>query len=166
MLLQTIALCLLAVAQHGNDENPMRDLIQNSKVGVLSTLYKGRTPYGSTAPYVLNDKGEPVFFLSDMAQHTKNIKWDENGSLTVYKEDANDAFNSPRITVMGKLKKLTHDERKQIQDQYLKKYPEAKAFIDFGDFNFYKLEPERIHYIGGFGDINWLTPEQYRKEIK
>jgi hypothetical protein len=36
-----------------------------------------------------------------------------------------------------------------------------KAYFAMHDFSFYRIEPVRIRFIGGFGKIHWVEPEQY-----
>jgi heme iron utilization protein len=143
------------------DDN-MHALIREGQIASLSTDFK-KTPFGSLVPYAIDTQGNPIVFLSDLAQHTENLKKNPKCSLMVHKIDKDDVFSSPRITFVGKLVKVPDKEREAAAKIYLKKNPQAEQIIDFGDFNFYRFEIRTIHYIGGFGDINWITPEEYRK---
>jgi putative heme iron utilization protein len=40
--------------------------------------------------------------------------------------------------------------------------PSASYYVDFKDFAFYRLEPEALRYVGGFGRMSWVTSEDYR----
>lgn len=143
-------------------DEPMHTLVREVKIASLSTDYKG-TPFGSLVAYSVDSKGRPYIFVSDMAVHTKNIKKNSKVSLMIYKEDKEDLFNSARITFVGKMVKVDDKEREVLKKEYLERHPSAEQFIDFGDFNFYRLEAERIHCIGGFGDIGWLEPGEWSK---
>ena len=70
-----------------------RRLLNHQSVGVLSThsIDVAGYPFGSIAPYTLNYDGEPAILISDIAQHTRNIKQNNKVSLTVFKPDADDA---------------------------------------------------------------------------
>ena len=141
----------------------MYKLIAGERMATFSTSYKG-TPFGSLTPFIMDKKGNPVLFLSDLAQHTENITKNPRCSIMVHRIDKSDIFNSPRITLAGKAVKVSDKERDEIKKIYLKRHPEAEDFIDFGDFNFYRIELDAIQYIGGFGDINWVDVADYRKD--
>lgn len=146
--------------------DPMYDLVKNEKVATLSSSYKG-TPFGSLIVYAIDTDGIPFIFISDLAQHTKNLTKQPKCSLMVSKIDKEDVSNSARITFAGKMKKVTDEkEWKRLREIYLKANPNSETFIDFGDFNFYKLDVKEIQYIGGFGDINWVDPKDYVKGYK
>jgi len=148
------------------DRPCMCGLVRQGTMASLSTDYKG-TPFGSLVPYGVDAEGRPYIFVSTLSVHTKNILKNSKASIMVYKEDKDDPFNSQRVTFVGKMVKITDaKEREALNTAYLKKYPAAKAFNDFGDFHYYRLEIERIHYIGGFGDIQWVEWKDYKKEWK
>ena len=145
-----------------NDE--MINLAKNNKVASLSTNYKN-IPFGSIIPYILDKKGKPVIFISSMALHTKNIKADARCSIMMHKIDKENVFNTSRITFVGKIIKLEGDQD-ELKKAYLEKYKEAEDFIDFEDFSFYRLEADKIYYIGGFGDIQWIELSDYYEKFK
>ena len=35
-------------------------------------------------------------------------------------------------------------------------------YVDFGDFNLYRLAVEEVRYIGGFGRMSWLSLDEWR----
>lgn len=162
IMMQIIPFIMAAVLTQTDDN--MYKIISAERMGMLSTSLKG-TPFGSLTPFMLDKKGNPVLFLSDLAQHTENISKDKRCSLMIHRIDKDDIFNSPRVTFVGKMTKVTGKEREELAKLYLRKHPEAKDFIDFEDFNFYRLTVDRIHYIGGFGDINWIDADDYRRNL-
>lgn len=138
-------------------------LIQNSQIAALSTDYKG-TPFGSLIPYTLDKHGNPVVFISKLALHTKNLSKNPKCSLMISRVNKN-VFNSSRVTFVGKMIKIPDDELKDIRKNYLSKYNMANDFIDFEDFGFYRLEIDKIYWVGGFGDIEWIDVEEYHKHF-
>lgn len=145
-------------------DNAMYKLIASERMGTFSTSFKG-TPFGSLTPFIIDKNGCPILFLSDLAQHTENIGKNSRCSIMIHRIDKDDIFNSPRITFAGKITKVSDKEREEIAKIYLKRHPEAADFIDFADFNFYRLQIRHIHYIGGFGDINWVDVKEYKKNL-
>jgi heme iron utilization protein len=157
-MLFALAMTILAAAP-----DPVYSLLQEVKIATLCTNHEG-TPFGSLVAYGLDSQGRPYVFISDLAEHTENIKKSKKVSLMIFKEDKEDLFNSQRVTFVGKMILVEKDhEIETLKKDYLKRFPPAEQFIDFGDFNFYRLETEKIHCIGGFGDIEWTTPEEWGK---
>jgi len=157
---------MLALVMACQEEPTMYDLVKGGEVASLSTNFKG-TPFGSLAPYAIDEKGLPFVFLSDIAQHSENLKKNKKASLMIHKIDKDDLFSSPRIIFVGKLVKVPDKERAAYAKIYLKRNPQAEQIIDFGDFNFYRLvELRTIHYYGGFADSNWIEPADYFKGYK
>lgn len=145
-------------------QEPMIDLVKEGKVATLSTTYN-KVAFGSLVPYALDTKGCPIIFVSDLALHTKNIKKDSRCSLMIAKISEDDIFNSSRITFIGKMVKVQDKELPEIKKIYLERHESVKDFIDFKDFSFYKLEIEKIYWVGGFGEINWIKLENYQKNF-
>ena len=45
---------------------------------------------------------------------------------------------------------------------YLVKHPDAEQWIDFGDFSMLRMEIKKdLYYIGGFGSMGWVLPEDF-----
>lgn len=160
-----MTLLLISALLFGGAVDPMHNLVTKAKAGVLSSDYKG-TPFGSFMPYVLDKEGTPIIFVSDLARHTQNINTNPKCSLIVHKLISKDIFNSPRITLIGKMVKISDKERKAIAKDYLKVHSGAEDFIDFADFNFYRLEISSIYWVGQFGDIQEVEVADYRKLFK
>lgn len=145
-------------------QDPMIDLVKEGKISTLSTTYD-KVAFGSLVPYALDSKGSPVIFVSDLAIHTKNIKKDSKCSLMIAKISEDDIFNSSRITFIGKMVKVPEKELPEIKKIYLEKHESVKGFIDFKDFVFYRLEIDKIYWVGGFGDISWVELQDYQKNF-
>lgn len=147
----------------GAGDDPLVELAKGGKVAALSSDYKG-TPFGSLMPYALDDEGNPLIYISTLAVHTKNLTKNPACSVMVSKVDDDDLFNSARVTFVGKMKKVTgKDDVEKAKKAFFAKHKKAEELAKFHDFDFYKLEIERIYYIGGFGDIQWVDPKDYKK---
>ena len=159
-------LSLLLLVAEGAE---MKGLIREGKIASLATMYssmatKGENyPYTSLVPYIVDKEGRPIVFISDLAMHTKNLKRNSKCSLMVSKINEDDIFNSARVTLIGTMEKVPEKEIEEIKKIYFEKYPVSKDLLDMWDFSFYRMEVEHIHYIGGFGDINWYQKDQIKK---
>lgn len=139
-----------------------RTLTVASTQGTLSTVDReDGTPYGSIVELIPLDNGDFVFFISGMADHTKNIKKDPRGSLLVADGFGRGyALALSRATYMGEIKRVDNGQEAH-REAYLKLHPEAHVYIDFPDFAFYRLHVDRVRYIGGFGRMSWVDGEGY-----
>ena len=130
-----------------------RTLVHLGRIGSLSTLSQKRPgwPFASVMPYGLDQLGRPSFLISTMAMHTQNILGDSRASLLVTHPDASgDPLGAARVTLMGKTSRVPEEEVKQVRDLYLARYENAKYWVDFNDFAFYRMEVVDVYYVGGF----------------
>ena len=138
-----------------------RLVAKNKLFGVLSTHSHSMTgyPFGSLVQYCLDDEGDVIMYLSDIAQHTRNIRNDSKVSLTIVEENYHDIQNSARVTILG-LVEICPDNDPAI-DMYASFFPESLNYKQVHGFSFYRLSTERVRYIGGFGDIHWIKREEF-----
>lgn len=129
-----------------------RTLIRRALKGALATLEASSGhPYASLVTIATDVDGTPLFLISTLALHTRNLKSDARASLLL---DGTDAAGDPlaggRVTVMGRAVK---SQRSTARDRFLARHEHARGYADFPDFAFYELAVERAHFIGGFGRI-------------
>lgn len=152
----------MSEAKHTLKAKNARALLKSQKDGVLSTMSLDVPgyPFGSVTPYALDKQGRPVILISDLAQHTQNIKSDSKVSLTILATaDARDVQANARLTYLGDARKITEEET-DAKERYLRKFPHAKRYFEAHDFDFYVIELVRARYIEGFGKIWWVEPEE------
>ena len=142
-----------------------RTLVASANRGALSTIAvePAGCPYGSVATYGLDDGGNPIFFVSLMAEHTQNAMRDPRASLLVTEPvpDGADPLASGRATLMGTLAQVEEADRPAAEDRYLAANPTAEYYIGFGDFVFYRLDVTAIRYVGGYGRMSWVDAGAY-----
>ena len=143
------------------------NLYRSNNAAILSTIskkYEGY-PFGSFITYVSDKNRTLLMYTSDIAQHTKNLKTNSKACVTIFKLDTEyDKQNSSRLTLMGDLKDVSEDSVEECQERFVKFLPESKKYSSMHDFKFYKLEISRIRWIGGFGDIAWINPKNWRDD--
>jgi hypothetical protein len=49
----------------------------------------------------------------------------------------------------------------EVAGRYYRHFPWAEDYRETHGFAFFRLEPVRLHYIGGFGGIRWIEPEEF-----
>merc|ERR1712176_1104519 len=61
----------------------------------------------------------------------------------------------------GNVTLVDAEEREAMKEIYLSKHPGA-FWVDFGDFNWFRMSVMGIRYVGGFARAGTLTPDEYR----
>ncbi len=62
---------------------------------------------------------------------------------------------------MGNISLVPADQLKQQRDLYLARYENAKYWVDYEDFAFYRMEVLDVYFVGGFGVMGWVSAEEY-----
>ena len=151
--------------QRAERAQPVLRLLQNERHGVLSTLSDKLDgwPYGSLMPFALSAEGEPLVLLSTLAEHTQNLLNDPRVSLFVH-DEAGTRENpqaAARATLICLAEALAGKESVAAGERYLERFPQSARLFQMGDFKLFKLKVERIRYIGGFGDMYWVSRKEY-----
>lgn len=119
-------------------------------------------PFGSVSPVALTDEGDVLFYVSDIAQHARNLTQDPRLSLTFFAPAAQgDQNEQGRLTLSGHAAPIIGDEAEMALKRYLSLYPDAASYSKAHDFKMWSMKVEHIRFIGGFGEIFWLTPEEW-----
>ena len=134
------------------------------RIGTLSTHSRKQPgfPFGSVMPYGADEQGRPVFLISNMAMHTQNLKADARASLLVMQESGeDDPLGAARITLVGEVLPVAETETGAVRELYLSRHENARYWVDFDDFGFYRMQPADVYFIGGFGVMGWVTADEY-----
>ncbi len=111
-------------------------------------------PYASATGYIVeNERLTVAVFLSRLARHTKNILKNPAVSLLVMESKAKAPVHEKmRATLRGQAFPVQEKEVfGRLKLAYLEKFPKAGIFFTLPDFAFYRIEPQEIHWIAGFG---------------
>lgn len=136
-----------------------RELLLKEYRGVLSTHSKSMPgfPFGSVVPYCLDAEGYPLILISRIAQHTHNLLREPKCSLLVGERSADDVQAAGRSTLLAEARQLQDPEAiARAAERYYRYFPESADYHRAHDFDFWRLEPVRTRYIGGFGAIHWV----------
>lgn len=138
-------------------------LLLQESFGVLSTVSIDVPgyPFGSVTPYCTDRNSRPILYISHIAQHTKNILTDSRVSLTVVeKTESDDVQARGRVTFIADAHQVEHSDD-DVHERYFRYFPSARQYENTHDFEFFRLEPVRIRFIGGFGRIFWVEPPAF-----
>ncbi len=142
-------------------EETCRMLVRSARTAALATADRANDswPYASLVETACDHAGRPILLLSDLADHTKNFTADPRVSLLF---DGTAGLAAPltgaRATLQGRIEKLG-DEDTALRQRYLARHPGAADYAGFGDFNFYRIMPDRFHLVAGFGRIHWIDAD-------
>ena len=137
----------------------IRALIAAERDGMLSTISKKLSgwPFGSLTPYALTDSGEPILLISEIAEHTKNLRSDARTSLLIRDSKAiEDPQAGARATLMGYAMPVPPPLLKSAREQYLELFPNSSGYFEVHDFTLFQISISQVRYIGGFGQIHWV----------
>jgi putative heme iron utilization protein len=141
-----------------------KTLVDKMPTGTLCTmsLNPAGYPYGSFVTYAIHNT-DPVFLVSQLAEHTKNLNACERASLLVAEAGPGNPLALGRVTLVGSCSQIPAEDRETVKEVFLSKHPSAKFYVDFKDFAFFKLEVAAARYIGGFGRMSWLETADWVK---
>jgi putative heme iron utilization protein len=130
-------------------------LLRLSRTAALATLGADGAPLTTWVGCASDFDGAPLFLLSTLAQHTKNLALDARGSLLLTSlPDRGDPLNHPRLTIGGPI--APHPDPR-ARKRYLQHNPKAKLYAPFADFAIYRMRIEAVHFNGGFGRADRLV---------
>ena len=139
-----------------------RTLVARISTGTLGTLALEPEgyPYGSFVT-VAFDAGDPIFLISALAEHTKNLERDPRASLMVAESGAADPLANGRVTLLGPCTRVEGD-RASARTAFFAAHPNSSYYADFRDFAFWKLRVDHVRYIGGYGRMSWISEADWR----
>jgi len=142
----------------------VRTLVQyNHGFAVMSTFSKSDPDYpgGSVVGFAPDEEGRPLFIFSGMSTHTQDILANPHCSVTIAAKDFKGAADG-RVNLMGRAELLkTEEEKKAAREIYLQKHPGA-FWVDFGDFNWFRMTVDKVRFVGGFARAGSVTAEEYK----
>jgi putative heme iron utilization protein len=109
------------------------------------------------------DGASPVFLVSRIAEHTKNLLADARASLLVHEEAHADPLADARVTLLGAVRVIPREASASARAAFLGRHPHAAYYADFTDFDFYRLEVSDLRFIGGYGRMSWVDAAAYRE---
>ena len=142
-----------------------RNLLLQNRTALLSTLAiaHGGSPFGSIVPYDVTPEGDFIVYLSLIAEHYKNLAYDPRGSILVanyFAYDDPQAFG--RATAICRFTPVAEAEQERIRCAYRKKFHDSVNDELAHNFVLLRGVPEKIRWIRGFGEMGWISIDQYR----
>lgn len=107
--------------------------------------------------------GVPVVLVSSLAGHTKGLLSDARCSLLAGEPGKGDPLAHARITVQCVAEAVEREtgDHARIRQRFLQRHPKAQLYIDFPDFQFFRLMPQQASLNGGFGRAYALQGDDF-----
>jgi heme iron utilization protein len=115
-------------------------------------------PYATVVPCIVGEAHRPIFLLSLLAEHTKNLLADGRCSLSVVQIDAGNVQTAARLSIVGDCERF--EPTPELVARYLRYQPDAEQYLAL-DFVFLRMLPKRARFIGGVGHMGWLESEDW-----
>ena len=143
-------------------EDDARALLRAASQATLATIFsttgtrdRGGWPFASLVLIAHDRDGSPLLLLSDLAEHSRNIKADDRVSLLIDgTAGLTDPLTGPRLTVLGRARRSADPSHRR---RFLAAHASAALYADFADFAVYHVAVDSAHLVAGFGRIQWIS---------
>lgn len=142
-----------------NPDPEIIEILNRQTSAALGTLMDSG-PYVSAIGYLYEtgpNPGHPgylYFLISELAQHTRNLKSNPAVSVLITAPLATDVpiHETHRMTLQGRADIVaSYEEFQSLKERYLRRFPRSETFFQLSDFRFFKMTIHEIYWIGGFG---------------
>ncbi|MFC0284506.1 HugZ family protein [Camelimonas abortus] len=134
-----------------------KKLLREARYGALATLEADGAPCASLVSLATAADGAPVTLLSSLARHTANIDRDSRVSLLLASVGGGDPLASPRISITGRMEPAGDPA---VRRRFLARNPDAAMYAGFSDFRFFRIVPQGVRLVAGFGRVVALEPAE------
>jgi hypothetical protein len=99
--------------------------------------------------------------VSSLAEHSKNLMADQRVSLLLSDSARQQVLKAARVTVVGDAERFSPTD--ELVNRYLCYQPDAKQYLELGDFLFFRLVPKKARYIAGFSEMGWVAQKDWEE---
>jgi hypothetical protein len=131
--------------------------------GALSTASASHEgyPFGSLAPYDIDEEGRIIMYVSLIAEHYRNLKRDPRASLLVTDLFVRgDALVHARATALLDFVEVPASESDDVRRRYECRFPGSIQYEIAHNFVFLRSAVKKLRWIGGFGEISWVSGDE------
>lgn len=128
-------------------------MLQAARTATLSVIDpETEAPFGALVNVAVDADFNPVILTSTLSRHTQGLLKDSRASIVVQgvMPEGRDALTEMRLTVTGNFFAV---EKQDVRQSYLQRHPYAELYVDFGDFGFWQMRPEKLYVVAGFGRV-------------
>jgi heme iron utilization protein len=127
------------------------ELLRAGGTGSLAVIdLKSGGPFVTLVNAATDAALRPLILTSELSHHTQCLRADPRASFMLHASlpDEGDPLTTLRLTLKGL---FYPTERGEVESRFLARHPYAKLYSGFGDFGYWRMEPEHVHIIAGFG---------------
>ena len=115
----------------------------------------GGWPYASLVLLAVDQTAAPLLLISDLAEHTKNIRADPRVALLVDgTAGLADPLTGARASLLGQAVPCADAS---ALARYVARHPSAAGYAGFRDFHLFRVTVTAAHLVAGFGRIHWAA---------
>ncbi len=134
----------------------LQNLLSSQQTLLMSTVSDSCVPNMSYAPFVRDQSGCFYIFISDLADHTSNLRANKQASAMIVRPEAEsrNLFARERAIFTCTVRELQphgafYQDRLNALEE---KFGEVVGLLrSLSDFHLFVLSPERGRYVAGFG---------------
>lgn len=150
-------------------EVAVRNLVEQAQFGHLCTLMsdmhhrRSGYPFGSVVDFACDGGGYPIFSLSPLAMHTRNLQADPRCTLVVQMAGWSGLSNA-RVTIFGDVYPLPREMQEEARKVFKHKHTtgESENWIE-GNTRYYRMHTiSDMYFVGGFGTVQWVDINEYK----
>lgn len=141
----------------------VRRLARAARSGSLATTEPAggaEGPFVSLVTPALSWDGDLMILVSGLSRHARHLREDPRCSVLL--EGAATGANpqtAPRVTLTGR---AVSDPTPALRERWVRIHPYGALYAGFADFALWRVEVERLHWVGGFGRVRELAGEALR----
>lgn len=120
-------------------------------------------PFVSRVLLGMDTDGAAVILVSGLSAHTTALLADPRASLLTGEPAKGDPLAHQRLTLQCTAESVERDSatHARLRSRFLARHPKSQLYIDFPDFRFFRLNPERASLNGGFGRAYHLSSADF-----
>lgn len=133
-----------------------RALLRSGLTATLATVGADGAPYASFIGYATRLDGSPIFLVSGLSAHTRNLAKEPRFSLLIAEppKAEGDPMDSARLTLSGRAER---SDDPALRARYLRRHPKAELYAGLADFRILVATVTDAHIVGGFGRARGLA---------
>lgn len=144
-----------------------QSLIEQQQTAVLATVSPSGEPLSSYAPFHRDADGVFYIFISELAEHTRNLADNPKASVFLIEpeSEAKNPFARRRAVFQCRAERIPRDANvfSQVMAAMTEHFGDTVALLQsLADFHLYALHPNKGTYVAGFGqafELNLATGE-------
>lgn len=155
----------------------VRNLVEHARHAHMSTVMskaqhrRADYPFGSIVEFAVDGSGHPVFAMSSLAIHTRNVLSNPRCAMQVHAPGWT-GLNNARVTLFGDVFPVDPKSVRDASDLFKAKREKMRAGNTTKNLSFNNNKGANMRYfvmsnlvdilfVGGYGTVKWIKPEDY-----